>query len=498
VAIINSIIPKPASIVEGEGEYTLAEMTQIYVEPGTSDLLRTGQYLADRLRLATGYPLAVLPYTGMPLTGDILLTLEQGEAALGEEGYILTITPESVLLAAYRPAGLFRGVQSLRQLFPPTIECKTLQAGPWLLPACVIRDIPRFAWRGAMLDVARHFFSVEDIKAYIDVLAYYKLNRFHLHLSDDQGWRIEIKSWPQLAEYGGSTQVGGGPGGYYSQDEYRDIVAYADSRHIVLVPEIDMPGHTMAALASYPELSREGIMPSLYTGTDVGVSSLDTHGALTHQFVEDVIREVAALTTGPYFHVGGDEAYKTKDEDYIPFIERLQQVVYANGKTLVGWEEIAKADLYPESIVQLWTLNEKSIALAGKATQSGCRVIMSPASRAYLDMKYDPATALGLNWAGFVEVQTSYEWDPAELVTGLGETHVIGVEAPLWSETTETLSDLQFMTFPRLPGINETGWCAGERAWSEYRLRLASHGPRLDAMEVAFYRSPQIPWEQSI
>jgi hexosaminidase len=413
VGIIHNIIPKPAFVEAHEGEFALSELTNIYVQPGSSELLTTGQYLADRLRPATGYPFAVLPYTGLPLSSDILLSLTGRDEDLGEEGYLLTITPQAVTLCAYRPAGLFRGVQTLRQLLPAAIECKTLQLGPWVIAACAIQDVPRFAWRGAMLDVSRHFFSVSDVKAYIDLLAYYKLNRFHLHLSDDQGWRIEIKSWPRLAEYGGSTQVGGGPGGYYTQEDYREIVAYADTRHIMVIPEIDMPGHTMAALAAYPELSREGIMPSLYTGMDVGVSSLNTRGALTYQFIEDVIREIGALTTGPYFHIGGDEAYKTKDDDYIPFIERVQEIVYRHGKIMIGWEEIAKAELSPQSVLQLWNLNEKSVALARKAAGLGCSVILSPASHTYLDMKYEPATVLGLHWAGYVEVQTSYDWDPA-------------------------------------------------------------------------------------
>ena len=320
-----------------------------------------------------------------------------------------------------------------------------------------------------------------DVKAYIDYLAYYKVNRFHFHLTDDQGWRIEIKSWPKLAEIGGSTQVGGGPGGYYTQEQYAEIVKYAQSRHITVVPEIEMPGHIMAALASYPELSREGIMPSLYTGTDVGMSSLNTRSELTYQFVDDVIREMAILTPGPYIHIGGDEAYKTKDDDYIPFIERVQDIVSHYGKMVVGWQEIAKACLLPTTLVQFWSTHSNGIELARRAAEQGASIIMSPASKAYLDMKYEAATALGLNWAGFVEVQTAYEWDPAGLVTGLPEAQIVGVEAPLWTETVRTLADLEYMAFPRLPGINEIGWSPSQgRAWEEYRLRLASHAARFE------------------
>jgi hexosaminidase len=346
-----------------------------------------------------------------------------------------------------------------------------------------------------MLDVSRHFFSVTDVKRYIDHLAYYKVNRFHMHLSDDQGWRIEIKSWPKLAEIGGSTEVGGGPGGYYTQEQYAEIVRYAQSRYMVVVPEIDMPGHTMAALASYPELSREGIMPSLYTGIDVGVSSLNTRSEFTYQFVADVIRELAEITPGPYIHIGGDEAFKTSEADYIAFIERTQRIVEHYGKIMVGWEEIAKANLLPSTIVQFWTIHPSSAALARRSAQQGARIIMSPASKAYLDMKYDLATPLGLNWAGFVEVQAAYEWDPLAINQELGEENIIGVEAPLWSETARTLDDIEYLAFPRLPGINEIGWSpAGGRSWNEYRDRLAGHGPRLELMGIDYYRSPQVGW----
>jgi hexosaminidase len=489
------IIPYPMSVAAGDGSFTFTEHTRVYVAPATLEILNIGSYLAERLRPATGYALPVEPIAGPPASEHIYLTLLDGDPTLGEEGYTLHCGAEGVTVAAYRPAGLFWGVQTLRQLLPPTIESSVRQIGPWSLPAVTVRDIPRFSWRGAMLDVARHFFCVEDVKAYIDHLAYYKVNRFHFHLTDDQGWRIEIKSWPKLAEIGGSTQVGGGPGGFYTQEQYAEIVRYAQARYITVVPEIDMPGHTMAALASYPELSLEGIMPSLYTGVDVGVSSLNTRSEFTYQFVEDVVRDLAALTPGPYLHLGGDEAYKTSEADYVPFIERCQEIVARHGKIMVGWQEIAKARLLPTTIVQFWNLHAKSAELARCAVEQGAQIIMSPASKAYLDMKYDTATALGQSWAGFVEVQRSYEWDPLAVVDGLSEENIIGVEAPLWTETMATLADLEYMAFPRLPGINEIGWSPSQgRAWEEFRLRLASHAPRLERLGITYYRSPQVGW----
>ncbi|HLF88029.1 MAG TPA: family 20 glycosylhydrolase, partial [Anaerolineales bacterium] len=342
-----------------------------------------------------------------------------------------------------------------------------------------------------MLDVSRHFFSIDEVKRYMDLAAAFKINRFHIHLSDDQGWRIMIESWPDLAGVGGSTEVGGGPGGSYTQAEYADLVAYAQARYMIVVPEIDMPGHTNAALAAYPELNCDGKAPDLYTGTKVGFSSLCVDKEITYEFLDDVIGEIAALTPGPYFHIGGDEAAATASDDYKHFIERVQEIVAAHGKQMIGWEEVAQADLQPDAIVQLWN-NE----LAQKIARRDGLVIMSPASKAYLDMKYDASSPLGLDWAGLIEVKDGYSWDPVKFLAGIAEENVLGVEAPLWSETIENMEDIEFMAFPRLPGYAEIGWSPEEgRSWEEYRLRLAVHGSRFTAMEINFYRSPQVPWE---
>ena len=246
----------------------------------------------------------------------ISLLLSGAPASVGAQGYQLDITATSITVRANQPAGLFNGVQTLRQLLPVAAESTTVQTGPWLVPGGQIVDHPRFGYRGAMLDVARHFFPVAAIKAYIDQIALYKVNHLHLHLSDDQGWRIAIDSWPRLTTYGGGTSVGGGPGGYYTKADYTEIVNYAAIRHITIVPEIDMPGHTNAALASYAELNCNGEAPSLYTGMKVGFSSLCVGRELTYKFIDDVIRELAALTPGPYIHIGGDEASSTSDADY--------------------------------------------------------------------------------------------------------------------------------------------------------------------------------------
>ena len=245
------------------------------------------------------------------------VSVELGKTGLGPEGYDLTVTPSAVKLVAEEPAGLFYGVQTIRQL---------LGVGK-RLPAVRIRDRPRFGWRGSMLDVARHFRPVKDVKRFIDLIALYKLNRLHLHLSDDQGWRIAISKWPRLATHGGQTEVGGGRGGYYTQRQYSDLVEYAAARYVEIVPEIDMPGHVHAALSSYPKLSCDGKPTPLYTGIDVGFSTLCVDKPVTYDFVSDVIGELARLTPGPFIHIGGDEAAATKPADYVKFVRRVQQIV---------------------------------------------------------------------------------------------------------------------------------------------------------------------------
>jgi hexosaminidase len=344
-----------------------------------------------------------------------------------------------------------------------------------------------------MLDVARHFFTVEEVRRLIDQMAFYKLNVLHLHLTDDQGWRLMIESWPRLAEHGGSTAANGDRGGYYSRNDYRGLITYAAERHVMIVPEVDMPGHTHAALASYPELKGTTKMSGLYTGTEVGFSSFDIHEEITYRFLEQVIAEMAALTPGPYFHIGGDEAHSTPDAEYVYFVERVQAIVREAGKACVGWEEVAKGKLLPDTVVQYWWQKE----WARQAAQAGNKLVMSPAARAYIDIKYDAGTRLGQDWTrNYIEVRDGYDWDPATMLDGAPEESILGVEAPLWTETIVTQDDLDFMTFPRLPGYAEIGWTpqAG-RSWDDYRLRLAAHGPRMEAMGIQFYRSPQVGWE---
>jgi hexosaminidase len=322
-------------------------------------------------------------------------------------------------------------------------------------------------------------------------MALYKLNRLHLHLADDQGWRIEIKSWPNLTVHGGSTEVGGGAGGFYTQEQYGDLVRYAADRFITIVPEIDMPGHTNAALASYAELNCDGVARPLYTGIQVGFSALCVDKDVTYKFIDDVVREIAAMTPGPWFHAGGDEVKTLSPEQYLAFIGRVQAIVQAHGKQMIGWDEIAPAALRPGSIVQHW----RPKTTPAEAVAKGAKVIMSVANKAYLDMKYDSTTAIGLTWAGLIDVRDAYDWDPGVMAEGVPESAVLGVEAPLWSETIANIRDVEFLAFPRLLGIAEVGWSPAARDWDSFKVRLGAHGPRLTALGVNFHRSPTVPWE---
>jgi hexosaminidase len=489
------IIPAPVSLETVPG-HTFS------LEPDTNIVIATAnaagpvaECLALLLRRCTGY---AVPISGRGRDGvDIHLDLS-APGDLGREGYQLTADDDGVRLQAHAPEGLSRGVQTLRQLFPAKIESATEQTGPWTIPGVRITDYPRFTWRGAMLDVARHFMSVADVKRYIDLISLYKANVLHLHLSDDQGWRIHIERWPRLAEYGGRLEVGGTPGGFYTKEDYSEIVDWAESRFVTIVPEIDVPGHTTAALASYGDLNCDGRSPALYTGTGVGLSSLCVGKELTYEFLDDVIREIAELTPGPYFHIGGDEAGETSPSDYITFIERVEKIVHAHNKKMVGWHEITKANVSSDSLAQFWSNasgSHRKADPARRAVQNGMRVLMSPADRVYLDMKYESSTRLGLAWAGSVDVVTSYGWDPASHITGVGEADVLGVEAPLWTETIPDMAAAEFMTFPRFPGIAEIGWSRGGRSWDEYRIRLAAQGPRWARMGVNYYRSPHVDWD---
>lgn len=497
------VVPAPASVTPGTGApFALTATTTITVPAGDREAARVGEALATLLRPATGLPFPVSAAGGAVAAGGIALRLG-GPATLGDEGYELTITRDSVRLVAARPAGLFRGVQTLRQLLPAGIEAEQSVlrgASAWTIPPGQIADRPRFAWRGGMLDVSRHFFTVDEVKQYIDLLALYKLNVLHLHLSDDQGWRIQIDAWPKLTTVGGASEVGGGPGGFYTKADYAELVRYAGERFITVVPEIDVPAHTHAAIAAYPELGCSRPMPEpspnappgLYTGIRVGWSALCPDKEVTFRFIDDVVRELAAMTPGPYLHMGGDEVEVLTHEQYAAFMGRVQAIVARHGKRMVGWDEVVRAPLRPGTVAQVW----RGDTLTARLRQ-GAKLIMSPASKSYLDMKYTPGTELGLRWAGFVELRTAYDWDPASHLTGVGEADVLGVEAPLWTETVPNISAAQYLLLPRLPAVAEVGWAAAAaKNWEGFRARIAAHAPRWRFLGINYYPTPQVAWDE--
>lgn len=484
------LVPEPASLVmTGGAPFGLARTTNIVVDAGNPEEAQIGQVLAAQLRRATEFPFLVSPAGAAK--GSIILRLAPDRSALGEEGYELNVTSDSVRLVANRPAGLFRGIQTIRQLLPADIESDIgVERSDWPIPAVNITDRPRYAYRGAMLDVARHFFTMKEVEQYIDILALYKLNVLHLHLSDDQGWRIAINSRPKLTAVGSLTQVGGGPGGFYTQQDYQELVRYAQARYITVVPEIDMPGHMNAGLTAYPELACSTRPSALYTGTDVGWSTLCVDKEETYAFVDDVVREISAITPGPYFHVGGDEVQVLTPAQYVKFVERVQGIVTKYGKTMIGWEEVTKARLNPATIAQQWKSDSVTAALT-----YGSKLIMSPSQKVYLDMKYTPATELGLHWAAYVEVSDAYDWDPATFMKGVTEQNIIGVEAPIWSETVRNIGAVEFLAMPRLPAVAELAWTPQSvRSWQSFRARVVTHAPRWQYLGINYYRSPQLPW----
>lgn len=488
-----NLIPRPSKIIPTNGAFALDQYTAIYTSEDDSDYAEVGKFLAKKIKAKTDLDVQVNVDEIPERQGVIYINHSDSLELNAPEAYQLYITADSVILNSNTAEGAFRGIQTIRQLIPE-ISNDTLAEYPvWAIPTGKIVDSPNFGFRSSMLDVARHFFSVEDVKKYIDLLAYYKINMLHLHLTDDQGWRIEIKSWPKLTQVGGSTEVGGEVGGFYTQEEYKDIVAYAAERYITIIPEVDMPGHTNAASVSYPFLNGNGKTPKLYEGTNVGFSTFDTRKDTVYAFIDDVVREIAAISPGPYFHLGGDESHVTKKKDFIYFISKVDKIVGKYGKKAIGWDEIVHADIDTTTIPQFWSNAEN----AQKAVEKGLKLILSPAKKAYLDMQYDSLSKHGLHWAAYVPVDTAYVWTP-ESYAGIPKENVLGVEAPLWSETISNMDELEYLAFPRVIGYAELSWSTEEnRDWENYKVRLSNQAPFLDRMNVKYYASPLIDWKKS-
>lgn len=480
--LAHAVIPNPVSLeVTAADTFTLTARTAI-VARGGADAERVARFLASLIGNTKETTPRVLTE---PDTSTSVIELNLvANAAANPEAYELLVTRAKATITASNGAGLFYGVQTFRQLLPYSIEYTAALYRPMKVVGVHITDAPRYEWRGAMLDVVRHFRTIADVESYIDLLAMYKLNRLHLVLSNDQGWRIDVPTWPNLALIGGSTQVGGGPGGYYTQQQYQELQRYASERYVTIVPEIDMPGHVNAAMASYPELNCDGVAPPLYTGTSVGFSALCVDKEITNRFVDDVIASISAVTTGPWFHAGGDEVRKIGREKYNAFFERVEQTILRNGKKMIGWSEVAPANISGTTLIQSWQPDSAQIA-----TARGSKVILSPASRIYLDMQYDSTTPIGLHWSGFTDLSKAYNWEPADFNPRLDPSAVLGLEAPLWAETIGTMADVYYLALPRLTAAAELSWSRPDRRdWSLYSRRILEHEKRWTALGLNYRR----------
>lgn len=461
------IIPLPYEMASVD-DYYHAEPETPWAQPDTSTIegvaaARSINYLREK----------GMPSVSLGVTIDRSLNLPEGS-------YLLSINADGVNISAADDAGVFNGTTTLEQViaFSPNTERGVF------LPCGTITDQPRFAYRSYMLDVARTFFDVETVKKVIDRITPYKITHLHLHLSDDQGWRIEIKSWPKLTEVGSQTSVDDASPGFYTQEDYKEIVAFAASRGITVVPEIDVPGHIHAALVAYPELSIDGEEREQYSGTEVGFSTVDANKDIVYEWFDDVVREIAEMTPGEYFHLGGDESAVTPHDDYVKFVRRAQQIIKDNGKQPMGWDEVAIAGLAEGAVAQLWN----HVEYAEIARNNGNKVLISPATRTYLDMKYDTASRIGYTWAAMIEVDSAYLWDPATFVPDVTDQDILGVEASLWGETIRNLEDIDYLTFPRLLAIAEVGWTAQDkRDYPDFLKRLAAHQRWLKEQGVGTY-----------
>ena len=460
------LVPMPRQVDWQTGRFELDGTTCVAAGDDPA-VHRIAAQVADELAMVFGRRPDVVA------NGDgIALQVHPGRADLGAEGYELFVADDGVGIVAATAHGVWNGTRTLLQLAPS-------------LPAVHIVDAPRFEWRGAMLDVARHPSSVDEVLQFVERISRWKLNRLHLHLTDDQGWRIEIPDWPALTAVGGATAVGGDPGGWFSLADWARIVAHAERHFVTVVPEVDLPGHTNAALASVPGLNPGEVAAAPYTGIEVGFSSLRLDLPVTRRFVGDVLRTLADITPGEFLHIGGDEAHSTEHADYVEFITFLQTEVERLGKRMIGWEEITAAPLQPHSLVQHWLRAET----AGRAPHDN-RFVMSPSAHTYLDMKHHPDDRLGRRWAGMIDVDAVYGWDPAALVPGVDDRRIAGVEAPLWTEKVRTFEEVQLLTLDRLACLAEVGWTPqSARTWTSFRPRLDAVVRGLEDEGVPVYRS---------
>jgi hexosaminidase len=517
-SITRTILPKPQSVKELIGEFLLDPDHKISWHGEGADQIAF--LLAEYLRPATGFSLPVEYGTG----GDIQLvstsSAQPDLAGFVDESYQLVIN-DSVTITAPNSSGLARGIQTFRQLLPAGIFKNTIQLNSWIMPCVVVQDAPRFRWRGQHLDVSRHFFSVKEVCNFIDLLALHRLNIFHIHLTDDQGWRIEIKKYPRLTEIGSvrnSTLIGHNNdhpqrydgityGGYYTQEDIRTIVNYASARHIIVVPEIDMPGHTAAAIAAYPELGNQvkDIQVRCHWGVSQHILNADNQ---TIEFMKDVLSEVMDLFPGTFIHIGGDEAPKDewkknqriqqkitqlgiKNEEELQtwFLGQIVHHIAAGGRRMIGWDEILEGGLPEGAAVMSW----RGEAGGLMAAALGHDVVMAPNQRVYFDhYQTKPSTNEPLAIGGYTPLEQVYHYEPIPIEMPEDQfQHILGSQGQLWTEYIKTIDHLEYMAFPRICALAETLWLETKNKNYQFFLKaLKTHRKRLENIGVNSHPKP--------
>ena len=510
-----NIVPKPVELERNLGKFRLGEETRILFAGTDPCLEKTAAYLASVLRPATGYPFPVAPAENEEPENCIVLSLMSDDEGLGREGYRLQVRRERIGIAAPQAAGLFYGIQTLRQLCPPEIFSPSLVHGQrWTVPCVRVRDYPRFAWRGMLLDVARHFMPKEFIKKFIDTMALHKMNSLQLHLTDDQGWRVEIEKYPKLTEVGAwrsETVVGHvrktsrrfdgmRHGGFYTQEDIRELVAYATERHVNLVPEIEMPGHAQSAIAAYRELGNtdEKLPVLTYWGVNPNIFNPNETTIL---FLQDVLSEVLELFPSPYIHIGGDEAVKEQWEASAAvqvrikalglanetdmqryFIGRMHDYLGEKGRRLIGWDEILEGGLSTGAVVMAWRGVDKAV----EAARAGHDVVMAPTKFTYFDYYQGKKKSEPLAIGGFLPLEGVYSFDP--MPEGLSEEegkHILGAQGQLWTEYIKTPKHVEYMAFPRACALAEAVWTPQkDRDYDSFHRSLKAHLQRLDMLGV--------------
>ncbi|MCC8145739.1 MAG: beta-N-acetylhexosaminidase [Bacteroidales bacterium] len=514
-----TIIPKPVNITEGTGEYAFTKNTKIYADPSAAS---TAEFLAAFLRIPTGYNLPVEITSDLTsITEGIVLTIKDIQNE-NKEAYILDVTPDKIVIAAGDPSGLFNGTQSLRQLFSPEIEnLSVVKKSKWLLPVVSIKDEPYYRWRGYMQDVSRTFYNMEFMKKYLDVMSLYKLNTLHFHLTDDQGWRIEIKKYPKLTSAKATTfpEKHNQPAersGFYTQEQIKELVAYAAERNITIVPEIDVPGHCWPVILEYPELGvndvREPdyVMPFLaswsYWGFQFTPNPLDPTKEEVYTFLDNIFTEVAELFPGEYIHFGGDEVvhrlwesephvqafmkeHKMKDVTDLQsyFVNRVAEIIINKGKKPMGWSDILKGadSLNKEVAMMSWLGDVKS------AVTKQFKIVAAPAGYLYFDITQkdrNDGTMSDLAYGNINSIERIYGYDPSESLTAEEKQYVLGVQANQWPAVPQEIKDINVQNFPRILVLSEIAWLPkSKRNYDNFMQRLENHYPRLDEMKIDYY-----------